>query len=87
MVDRVISHYKNEIYVTVDYICFVIFVACYHFDYQKDQDDSQPDAVGEEFKKTPQGISKTLPETLSLMSSSDKLVVFKNQLKNLSYIP
>ena len=40
---------------------------------KKDESDSQPDFLSEEIKETPQGISETLPKSLPLMSSSEKL--------------
>ena len=58
----------------VDHICFAIFVAHYYLGHEnKDKNNSQPDALGEENKETPQGISQTLPKSLPLMSSSEKL--------------
>ena len=61
-------------YVIVDHICFAIFVAHYYLDYgNKDENDSQPDVLSEETKETSQGVSKTLPKSLPLISSSEKL--------------
>ena len=69
-IDRPNSQYKNWIYGIVDHICCRIFVANYYLDYEnKDEND----VLGEEIKETPQGISETLPQSLDLMSSSEKL--------------
>ena len=72
------SQYKNGMYDIVDHICFEIFLAHYYLGYEnKDENDSQPDVLGDETKETPQGISETLPKLLPLMSSSEKLKLRK----------
>ena len=52
-IDRSISQYKEGMYGIVDHICFAIFLAHYYLDYEnKDENDSQPDVLGEETKET-----------------------------------
>ena len=72
--DRPNIRYKAGMYD----ICFEIFVAHYYLGYEnKDENDSQPDVFGDETKETPQGISETLPKSLTLMSFSEKLKLRK----------
>ena len=72
--DRPNSQYENGMYGIVDHICFAEFVAQYYLDHEnKDENDSQPDVLGEETKETPQEISETLPKSLSLIPSCEKL--------------
>ena len=50
------------------------------FDYEnKDKNVSQPDILGEETKEKQQGITETLPKSLPLMSSSEKLNLPKSR--------
>ena len=73
-IDRPNSQYKNGMYGIVDLVCFAIFVAHYYLDYEnKDDNDSQPDVLGEETKETPEGISETSPKSLPLISPSEIL--------------
>ena len=79
-IDRPDSRFKNGMHDTVDHICFAMFVAHYYLDYEnKDDYDSQPDVLSEETKESPQGISETLPKSLPLMSSSEKLKLRKTR--------
>ena len=76
------SQYRNWMYDLVDHICFAIFVAHYYLDYQnKDKNDGQPDALGEETKETLQRCSEILPKSLPLMSTSEKLKLRRQVLK------
>ena len=80
-IDRLGSRFKNGMYGTVGHICFAIFVAHYYYlDYEnKDDYDSQSDVLSEEIKESPQGISEPLPNSLPLMSASEKLKLGKTR--------
>ena len=84
MVDRYIDRpnrqYNHWLYGIVDNTWFVIFVANYCLDYENnDENYIHLDVLGEEIKETLQGISKTLPQSLLLMSSSEKLKLLKTR--------
>ena len=77
-IDSLISQYKNDMFGIVDHICFAIFLShCYLDHEKKDENNTQPDVLGEESKKTSQGISETLPKSLHLMSPSVDLKLRK----------
>ena len=79
-IDRLCSQSKNGMYDLVDHICFAIFVAHYYLDHEnKDKNDSQPLDLGEETKETPQRCSETLPKSLPLISTSEKLKLRKTR--------
>ena len=87
-IDRPNSQYKNGMYGIVDLICFAIFVAHYYLDYEnKDDNDSQPDVLGEETKETPEGISETSPKSLPLISPSEILKLWKSRQVLRRHVP